>query len=77
MTVIALITLLILVDPKLAFIVGFSLGAAYSIIFYIVRKYLNRKGEERVVNNQLRFEVVSEMFGDRVKSVDTLWWVEL
>ena len=63
MTVIALITLLILVDPKLAFIVGFSLGAAYSIIFYIVRKYLNRKGEERVVNNQLRFEVVSEMFG--------------
>jgi ABC-type bacteriocin/lantibiotic exporter with double-glycine peptidase domain len=63
MTVIALITLLILVDPKLAFIVGFSLSAAYLIIFYIVRKYLNRTGEERVTNNQLRFEVVSEMFG--------------
>ena len=63
MTAIALITLLILVDPKLAFIVGFSLSAAYLIIFYIVRKYLNRTGEERVTNNQLRFEVVSEMFG--------------
>jgi ABC-type multidrug transport system fused ATPase/permease subunit len=63
MTAIALITLLFLADPKLAFIVGFSLSAAYLIIFYIIRKYLNRTGEERVVNNQLRFEAVSEMFG--------------
>jgi ABC-type multidrug transport system fused ATPase/permease subunit len=59
---IALITLLIITDPKLAFIVGLSLGSAYLIIFYIIRKYLNQTGEERVANNQLRFTAVSEMF---------------
>ncbi len=62
MTAIALITLLFVTDPKLTFVVGFSLGVAYLIIFYIVRKYLNRTGEKRFVNNQLRFEAVSEMF---------------
>ena len=60
---IALITLLVIVDSKLSFIAGLSLGAGYLIIFYIVRKYLNRNGEERVVNNQIRFTAVSEMFG--------------
>jgi len=59
---IALIILLIITDPKLAFIVGLSLGSAYLIIFYIIRKYLNQTGEERVANNQLRFTAVSEMF---------------
>ena len=59
---IALITLLIITDPKPAFIVGLSLGSAYLIIFYIIRKYLNQTGEERVANNQLRFTAVSEMF---------------
>jgi ABC-type multidrug transport system fused ATPase/permease subunit len=39
-----------------------SLGSAYLIIFYIIRKYLNQTGEERVANNQLRFTAVSEMF---------------
>jgi ABC-type bacteriocin/lantibiotic exporter with double-glycine peptidase domain len=60
---IALITLLIIVDAKLAFIVGLSLGSAYFIVFYILSKYLKQIGEERVVNNQLRFTAVSEMFG--------------
>lgn len=63
MVVIALITLLVIANPKLAFIVGLSLGGAYLIIFYIVRKYLNRAGEERVLNNHLRFIAISEMFG--------------
>jgi ABC-type bacteriocin/lantibiotic exporter with double-glycine peptidase domain len=63
MVAIALITLLVIVNPELAFIVGLSLGGAYLIIFYIVRKYLNRAGEERVLNNQLRFIAISEMFG--------------
>jgi len=61
--VIALITLLIIADPKLAFIVGLSLGIAYGLIFYFVRKYLNRTGEERLINNQLRFTAVNEAFG--------------
>ena len=40
MVAIALIVLLILVDPKLALIVGFSLGGAYGLIFYLYEAFL-------------------------------------
>ena len=63
MVAIALIVLLIIADPKLALIVGFSLGGAYLIIFYFVKNFLNLIGEERLKNNQLRFTAVSEAFG--------------
>ena len=51
----ALIALLIITDPKLALIVGFTISFAYGLIFYFTRRYLNRNGEERLKNNQLRF----------------------
>ena len=60
--VIALVTLLILVDPKIAFIIGSSLLVAYGFILYFVHHYLNRIGKKRLLNNQLRFEAVSEVF---------------
>ena len=60
---IAIIVLLIIADPKLALIVGFSLGGAYSLIFYFTRNYLARIGEERLKSNQLRYTAVSEAFG--------------
>ena len=60
---IALIILLILADPKLAFIVSFSLFFAYIVIFYFVRNTLDRIGKERLKNNQLRFTAISEAFG--------------
>jgi len=63
MVAIALITVLVIANPELAFIVGLSLGGAYLIIFYIARNYLNRAGEERALSNQLRFTAISEMFG--------------
>jgi len=63
MITIALITLLIIIDPILALMVGFSLGGAYGLIFFFVRSYLNRIGKERLKNNQLRFTLVSEAFG--------------
>ncbi len=63
MVAIALIILLLLVDPKLTIIVGLLLGGAYVLIFYFVRGYLIRSGQERLENNQLRFTAVSEAFG--------------
>ena len=60
---IALITLLIIADPKLTLIVGFSLTGSYLLIFYFVRNYLNRIGKERLKNNKLRFISISEAFG--------------
>ena len=60
---IALIILLLIVDPKLTLIVGLFLALAYLLIFYLVRNYLNKTGKERLTNNQLRFTAVSEVFG--------------
>jgi ABC-type bacteriocin/lantibiotic exporter with double-glycine peptidase domain len=60
---ILIITLLVAIDLKLALIISLSLGCVYLLIFYFVRNFLNRSGEERLKNNQLRFTTVSETFG--------------
>jgi ABC-type bacteriocin/lantibiotic exporter with double-glycine peptidase domain len=60
---IALIVLLIIVDPILALIISLSLAAVYLLIFNFVRKYLHRTGKKRLTNNQLRFIAISEVFG--------------
>ena len=59
---IALLILLIIADTKLALIVGFSLGGSYGVLFYCVRKYLNRFGKKRLENDQSRFMSVGEAF---------------
>ena len=59
---IAIIILLILVDPILALVVGLSLGGAYVLVFFSIRGHLDKIGKERLKNNQLRFLTVSEAF---------------
>ncbi len=59
----AIISLLILIDFKLALIVGSTLGGVYVLIFYFFRSYLRRIGTERLKNNKLRFMVISDAFG--------------
>jgi len=63
MIVIALITLLLITNPKLTLIVSLTLGLAYGLIYQFTHKFLNRLGEESLKNNQLRFVTVSEAFG--------------
>ena len=58
-----LLTLLILIEPKLALIVGLTLAAAYALIFKATRGFLTRIGQESVKANQGRFTAVSEAFG--------------
>lgn len=60
---IALLMLLILVDPQLAIIAGLTLATAYALIFGVTRGLLERIGRERVIANQGRFTAVSEAFG--------------
>ena len=62
MILIALVTLLVLIDLKLALIISLSLGGSYWLIYFIVRVYLNRIGEERLKSNQLRFLTISQAF---------------
>ena len=57
-----LTTLLILIDPKLALIVGISISLFYWIIYFFVRSYLNRVGDERFKNNELRYRSILEAF---------------
>lgn len=61
--VIAIITLLVLVDPMLAFTVGIMLSVAYVGIFKLMSGFLSRIGSERVTANQDRFTAISEAFG--------------
>jgi len=59
---IAIITLLIVANPKLAILVAFCFGGAYAIVFYFIRNYLDKIGKERLKNNQIRFITISEAF---------------
>lgn len=60
--VIGLVILLIIIDPKLAIIVGLTIGGAYVIIFFTLKNYLNRIGKERLENNETRFKIIHEAF---------------
>lgn len=59
----ALLALLILIDPTLALIVGLTLSTAYALAFKATQRLLSRLGTERVRANQARFTAVSEAFG--------------
>ncbi|WP_440650542.1 ABC transporter ATP-binding protein [Candidatus Pelagibacter sp. HIMB1495] len=61
--VIALLTLLILVDTKIAFTVFFTFGCAYWIFYKLSRGFVKKIGENRFNSNQLRFISLSEAFG--------------
>ena len=63
MVTLSIIILLILVDPKLALVMGSVLGVAYVIIFYFIRSYLIKIGKKNLKNNNLRFKSINEAFG--------------
>jgi ABC-type bacteriocin/lantibiotic exporter with double-glycine peptidase domain len=61
--VVAILLLLVAVDPKLAFLVGGIMGGVYSAIYLVFHKLVLRIGEDRLTANEARFKVVSEAFG--------------
>lgn len=60
---VALLVLLLIVDPLLAMTVGLVLGAFYFGIFALMSGLLGRLGHIRVKANQERFNAISEAFG--------------
>lgn len=60
--VLALVSLLIISNPKIAFIVSLTLGLAYLFIFYFVKSFLKKTGQKRLQNNQSRFMLLNEAF---------------
>ena len=63
MVALALLILLIIVDPLLALSVGVVLGLAYTSIFAVMSGWLKRLGQARIDVNKERFTAVSEAFG--------------
>lgn len=60
---IALLVLLLVVDPLLAISVGLILGIAYGGILALMSSWLIRLGQVRIQANQERYTVLSEAFG--------------
>jgi ABC-type multidrug transport system fused ATPase/permease subunit len=60
---IALIALLILINPKLIFLIIVLFGTTYGLIYKFYQKLLNRIGRQRLINNELRFLAISDSFG--------------
>ncbi len=60
---IAILLLLLIIDPILAISVGFVLASSYGLIFFIIKNFLLRKGSERLKANAARFTIISEVFG--------------
>ena len=61
--VIAILILLVIVDPFIALLISCTLGLAYWIIYNFIRGYLKNIGHERLKVNKLRFTSVNEVFG--------------
>lgn len=61
--VIAILLLLVAVDPWLALVMGGGMGSAYGLTYLGLRRLLDRIGAEQVAANQMRFKAISEAFG--------------
>ena len=59
----AIITLLILVDPKISILVFLILGTAYGLIYKLTRNYITLKGKQSIKYNEWRFTAISDAFG--------------
>ena len=59
---IAMISLVILMNPILAIISALSLAFAYGSIYYFLRGYLFRIGSKRIDSSQEKHRVVNEAF---------------
>ena len=55
--------LLVIVNPMVAFLISFTLGLAYWLIYTLVRGYLKVIGKKRLEVNQSRFITINEAFG--------------
>lgn len=58
-----LVTMLIIVDPKISFIVAGLFIIFYGLIYKFTKNFLSKIGQERALLNTKRFNIVAEAFG--------------
>ena len=61
--ILAISSLILIVDPKLALMVGSGLAIIYLILYFTVNKKLKLIGKERIKFNEMRFKTLGEVFG--------------
>ena len=59
----AIVSLLLYIDPMLAAVVGITLGLFYALTYYAVKGLLGRIGEDRLAANRERFRTAGEAIG--------------
>jgi ABC-type multidrug transport system fused ATPase/permease subunit len=59
----AIVVLLILINPLLSLIASAVIGASYFIIYSLARKFITKIGSERSIQNTLKYKYVNETFG--------------
>ena len=59
----AILMILILVNPKLTFVVGLTLGIVYGLIYIFIRNFSHKIGQKRLEANKWIFTAISEAFG--------------
>ncbi len=69
--ILAILGLLVIVDPVLAFGVAFVMGGVYSLIFIAIRRLLTRIGKESVAAGASRSKIANEAFGG-IKEIKVL-----
>lgn len=62
---------LLFMDPFLSVIIAIVLGAAYSVIFFYVRKNITRFGKQRLIDNEMQFKAVTEALSG-IKAIKVL-----
>jgi len=60
---ITLVTLLIIVNPKISLIIFLTFFFTYLILFKVIKRRLKRIGNEQLISDRMRFESVTEAFG--------------
>jgi len=58
----AIMSMLFIIDPLLASLVGLGLGGIYVITYVLLRKHMSNIGEDRVLANKERFKIIQEGF---------------
>ncbi len=66
-----IITMMVVVEPKLALITFLVIGSIYGLIYIVVKGYLNTLGKRRIKANELRYKRVSEALSG-IKDVKVL-----
>ncbi|HOO70789.1 MAG TPA: ABC transporter ATP-binding protein [Spirochaetota bacterium] len=67
----SILVFIVVINPRLALIMGLFLGGAYAVIFMFIKRKLSKNGQQRVSANARRFKIADEALGS-IKDIKLL-----